>query len=195
VFIRRFGLVSQSDVGRACRQLARSGLACRLTRPPCARSLSRTRLAVLADVVAGRRAAVLRARRATGAGPAGFRRTGRTGDLRADVPEAPPYPRWGEPARLGWPFPRAARPAASCRAEPGLSVAGDDQPGPPVPEIQRIFIAALRPRSDSAVDAGSVTLIRLTSPALRRRADQNPRRSCRLHLAAARPRPLPRRDA
>src|ERR1019366_2105315 len=109
VFIRRFGLVSQSDVGRACRQLARSGLACRLTRPPRARSLSRTRLAVLADVVAGRRAAVLRARRATGAGPAGFRRTGRTGDLRADVPEAPPYPRRGEPARLGWPFPRAAQ--------------------------------------------------------------------------------------
>src|SRR5438552_14997702 len=72
-------------------------LACRLT---CAFALCLERefpLGGFAHVVAGRWAAVLRSWRAAGAGLAGFRRTGRAGQGRADVPEPAADPGRGEP--------------------------------------------------------------------------------------------------
>ncbi len=49
-----------------------------------------------------------------------------------DVPESPPYPGGGEPARRGGLFPGAAQVGCQVAGEAELGVAGDDQPGPPV---------------------------------------------------------------
>ena len=89
-------------------------------------------LGCLADVVAGCGAAVLRTRRAAGAGLAGFRRTGWLSGLRADVPESAAHAGGGEPPGRGGPFPGAAQVISQRAGETELGVAGDDQPGPPV---------------------------------------------------------------
>src|SRR4249920_4193322 len=76
--------------------------------------------------------AVLRAWRAAGTGLSGFWRTGRAGQGRADVPESPADPGWGQPARRGGPFPGQAQVIGQWPGEAELGVAGDDEPGPPV---------------------------------------------------------------
>ena len=90
------------------------------------------RFAVLPDVVTGGWAAVLRSRRPSGAGLAGFRRAGRAGGRRAEVPESPADPRGGEPGGRGRAFPGAAQVGGERAGQPELGVAGDDQPGPAV---------------------------------------------------------------
>ncbi len=59
----------------------------------------------LAHVVAGGRAVVLRSGRAAGAGFAGFRRAGQSGQCLADVPEPAADPCGGQPAGRAGPLP------------------------------------------------------------------------------------------
>ena len=77
----------------------------------------------LAHVVAGCKAAVLRAWRVPGAGLAGFRRTGGLGGRRADVPKPAADPGRGQSPRWRWPFPGAAQVSgerADDQGAPGL---------------------------------------------------------------------------
>src|ERR1022692_3172317 len=89
-------------------------------------------LLVLAHVMVRGGAAVPGSGWPSGAGFAGFRRTGRAGQVRADVPESSADPGGGEPAGRGGPFPGQAQVGGQRPGEAELGVAGDNQPGPPV---------------------------------------------------------------
>ena len=84
------------------------------------------------DVVARGGLSVFRTERATGAGPGGFRCTGRRARLRPQVPEPPPHSGRGEPVRFRRPLPRPSEVARqrAGKAEPG--VCGQDEPSPAV---------------------------------------------------------------
>lgn len=85
-------------------------------------------------LLAGGGVAVLRAGWSAGAGPVGFRCTGRTGQAGAEVPEPPADPGGSESARLGRLLPEAAKVRDQRPGEAQLGVSHDDvdQPGPPV---------------------------------------------------------------
>jgi len=86
--------------------------------------------------VAGCGAAVLRSGRPSGAGLAGFRRTGRAGQPRADVPKPAADPGRGQPARRGGPLPGQAQAIGQWPGLAELGVAGEDEPGPPVSSLR-----------------------------------------------------------
>ena len=73
---------------------------------------------------------VLRPGRPSGAGLAGFRRTGQAGQGPVDVPEPAADPGRGQPP--GRACPRQAQVRRQRAGEPELGMAGDDDPGPPV---------------------------------------------------------------
>lgn len=75
---------------------------------------------------------VLRARQSAGAGPVGFRRSGRTGQVRAQVPGPSADSGRGESARLGWLIPGAAEVSGQRPGKAELGVGSDDQLCPPV---------------------------------------------------------------
>src|SRR2546423_13848750 len=103
--------------GRKRHRAARSTLACDLTSLLSVRVASEFSLGGLADVVALCGPAVDGTGWPSGTGFAGFRRTGRAGGRRADVPEIPADPGGGEPARSGGAFPRPA-PSPAHRPRP-----------------------------------------------------------------------------
>ena len=90
------------------------------------------RFCVLADVVAGGRAAVLRAGRAPGAGPGGFRRAGQDGQCPVEVTETAADAGGGEAAGRAGLLPGQADVGGEVAGEEELCVAGQDEPGPPV---------------------------------------------------------------
>jgi hypothetical protein len=82
--------------------------------------------------MAGARTSVLRPGRAAGAGLAGFRRAGQTGQRLADAAEPAADPGGGQAARRAGLLPGQAQVGGERAAQVKLGVAGDDQPGPPV---------------------------------------------------------------
>src|ERR1700731_2789745 len=85
-----------------------------------------------ADVVAGCRALVLRAFRASGAWPGGPGRGCGSTECLADNAESPPAPGGGHGARGLAPLQGQPQVRGQCAGEPQLGVSGDDDPGPPV---------------------------------------------------------------
>ena len=69
---------------------------------------------------------------ASGSGSAGFRRTGRQGDLRSEEAKSAADPGGGQPLGWAWPFPAAAQVDGEVAGQAQLGVRGDDQPGPAV---------------------------------------------------------------
>jgi len=106
--------------------------ACYLTCLPAGLLLRFFTLEDLADVVAHDRPAVLRAIRAAGSGPGGFRRAGGNGQVLADT--AKPTADAGGGKAAGWAGPLPGQPdiGGEVAGEVQLGVGGDDEPGPAV---------------------------------------------------------------
>src|SRR3954453_6457899 len=86
----------------------------------------------LADVLAGCPVLVGDSRWSSGSRVAGFRRTGRQGDLRPEGGKSAADPGGGQsPGRAGS-FPGAAQIHGELTGQAQLGVGGDDQPGPAV---------------------------------------------------------------
>jgi transposase len=113
-------------------QLSDAHLACRLTFSFSQGFEATFSSGGFSHVVAGCWAAVRGTWWPAGSGLAGFWRTGRTGQSRADVLKSPADPGRGQPARRRGPFPGQAQVAGERAGQPQLGMAGDDQPGPPV---------------------------------------------------------------
>ena len=82
--------------------------------------------------MAGGGSLVLRALRAAGAGPGGFRRAGGNGQVLADAPVAPADAGGGEAAGRARLLPGQPDVVGESAGEVQLDVGGYDEPGPPV---------------------------------------------------------------